>query len=391
MNNPYDNPGENASGNWSLIKSIYDKRRVLITGHTGFKGSWLSLWLERLGAEVVGYALEPPSTPSLFELAGIGNTLADVRADVRDFDNLKRTIKEFQPEIAFHLAAQPIVRISYTEPKETLDTNIGGTINFLEALRTCASVRSVVVITSDKCYENRETDYCYEERDPLGGHDPYSASKASAEIVSSAYEKSFFTSAGVGLATARAGNVIGGGDWGVDRIIPDAVRAIDAGEPLGVRNPGAIRPWQHVLEPSYGYLLLGARLYEESGSESDASLHSQAPPLMAGKHSGAWNFGPSREDCRTVKELASLFFTKYGKGSYEDLSDRQKTEPHEANLLMLGCSKASEQLGWQPRWNFEEAVTRTAKWYRDQAAGKSARGMCLAEIDEYMRLADDEV
>jgi CDP-glucose 4,6-dehydratase len=342
----------------------------LITGHTGFKGSWLSLWLHSLGAEVFGYALDPLSTPNLFTLASIADLIEDTRADILSYNSLENIVARTQPEIVFHLAAQPIVRQAYREPKYTIDVNVGGTVNLLEVLRGCKSVRAIIVITSDKCYENREWVHAYRETDRLGGHDPYSASKAAADIIASAYARSFFQPAGVNLATARAGNVIGGGDWATDRIIPDINRKIREEKPVPVRNPDSIRPWQHVLEPLFGYLLLGAYLIS---SESNRSLFS-----------GAWNFGPLPGNCRPVCELVEKFLAEYGSGTWEDASPDQKNAPHEAQLLTLAWDKSYHNLGWHPRWEFEETVRRTCNWYLKQAEGVSPRHLCLNEIKDYL-------
>lgn len=353
------------------LQNIFKGRRCLVTGHTGFKGSWLCLWLHSLGAKTSGYALDPPTTPSLFELARVDELVEDSRGDVRDYETLVKFCQRLKPEIVFHMAAQSIVRLGHKEPKATFDINVGGTVNLLEALRSCRSVRAIVVITSDKCYENREWMFSYRETDHLGGHDPYSASKGAAEIAVSSYERSFFNVSGVGLATARAGNVIGGGDWGPDRIIPDAVRALERGEAVAVRNPNSIRPWQHVLEPLLGYLMVAARLFEESavGTLSCA---------------GAWNFAPPTDSCRTVRDLIEAFLAAYGEGSWVDVSQEQTDAPHEAGLLTLAWDKAYHGLGWRPRWHFEEAVRRTSLWYRRNKQGANARDLCQEEINAYM-------
>ncbi len=343
----------------------YRNRRCLVTGHTGFKGAWLCAWLHTLGAEVTGYALDPPTEPHLYGLARLGEWIDDRRGDVRDMDRLARAMDEARPEIVFHLAAQAIVRRGYDDPKATFDINAGGTVNALEAARQSESVRAVVVVTSDKCYENVESAHAYRESDALGGHDPYSASKGTAEIVASAYARSFFETRGVGLATARAGNVIGGGDWAPDRIVPDAVRALAAGQPIAVRHPGAVRPWQHVLEPLSGYLLLGARLFE------------------GGDARGAWNFGPETASCCSVRELVETFLRHYGSGTWTDVSDRQSRERHEARLLSLSWDKARERLGWRPQWDLDTAVRRTSVWYRGVADGADARALCLDDIRAY--------
>ena len=349
----------------AALADAYRGRNCLVTGHTGFKGAWLCLLLERLGARVTGYALDPPTRPNLFGMAGLDGLAGDVRGDVRDIRRLSEAVAGCAPEYVFHLAAQPIVRHSYARPKETLDTNIGGTTNLLESLRTCPTLRAAVVVTSDKCYEHPIGAAPHAETDPLGGHDPYSASKAAAEIVASAYARSFFLPQ-LGVATARAGNVIGGGDWAADRILPDAVRALAEGRPLAVRNPGFTRPWQHVLDPLCGYLCLGAAL------AADPSL------------SGPWNFGPPPEACRTVGELASLFFAAYGAGSWEDHSSRQTGAPHETDVLLLDATRAQQGLGWRTLLGFEESVERAARWYHGWMRQVPARDLCAADMEDYL-------
>lgn len=349
----------------------YRGRRVLLTGHTGFKGPWMALWLRGLGAGVAGYALAPDTEPNLFTLASVAEVIEDVRGDVRDFPRLLGAFEAFRPEVAFHLAAQPLVRRSYREPRETFETNVMGTVHFLEAVRQTPSVRAAVVVTSDKCYENREWVWGYRENDPVGGHDPYSASKGAAEVVAAGYRRSFFAGAGAaGVATARAGNVIGGGDWAEDRIIPDAVRAAAKGEPLVVRNPGAVRPWQHVLEPLGGYLALGARLLEDPT-----------------RYGGAWNFGPDHRDVCAVRELASAFYSALGKGEWSAKETAAAGE-HEANMLWLSCDKARMRLAWTPVWGLDEAVERTADWYRKASVeGGAPRSLCESEIAAYLERA----
>ncbi|MCX7044220.1 MAG: CDP-glucose 4,6-dehydratase [Candidatus Sumerlaeota bacterium] len=360
-----------------FLPSVFKGRRCLVTGHTGFKGAWLCLWLKQLGAQVSGYALDPPSRPSLASLLRLRGMIEhDYWGDVRDYDYLEAVIKECQPEIVFHLAAQALVRISYDLPKLTFDINAGGTVNVLEALRDSDSVRAIVVVTTDKCYENRETLRPYRESDPLGGHDPYSASKAATEIVAASYRRSFFAPCGIGLATARAGNVIGGGDWAHERIIPDAVRALRAGRAVGVRNPDSVRPWQHVLEPLCGYLTLAARLWEEAG----------ACQVQSG---GAWNFGPPLASCVSVRKLIGMFLREYGKGKWEDLSKiggAAAGAPHEAKLLSLAWDKAERELGWRPRWSLKEGIRRTSAWYRAFAKGAKVKKLCMDEIEAYMNV-----
>ncbi|ADV47274.1 CDP-glucose 4,6-dehydratase [Nitratifractor salsuginis] len=327
----------------------YRGKKVLVTGHTGFKGSWLSLWLQSLGADVVGYALSPETEPSHLTLLDLD--MVSVKGDIRDFSHLQRLIKDVQPEIIFHLAAQPLVRRSYREPVETFETNVMGTVNVLEACRQTPSVRAIVNITSDKCYENREWVWGYRENDPMGGYDPYSASKGAAELVSAAYRRSYFNNAEYGkihetlLATCRAGNVIGGGDWSEDRLIPDIVRAVTAKEAVTIRSPNATRPWQHVLDALSGYLLLGQKLLEGQSEFADA-----------------WNFGPSDEDVLTVKEMCSLFEKEWERTRFN--FSKETPRLHEAGLLKLDCSKAHTLLNWRGRWHAQEAVIATAEWYR---------------------------
>ena len=352
----------------------YAGTRCLVTGHTGFKGAWLCQWLHQLGAEVTGYALEQPvSEPGLFQLARVDELLTDVRGDLRHDKDLTVAVLQAAPQVVFHLAAQALVRRSHAEPRYTMDVNVGGTVNLLEAVRACPSVQAMVVVTSDKCYENRGLGLPFVEGDPLGGADPYSASKACAEIASAAYRSSFFQQAGIGLATVRAGNVVGGGDWAEDRIIPDAVRALGRGAPVPVRNPGHVRPWQHVLEPLFGYLLLGATLLQSChGDANNEAL------------SSAWNFGPPAESCRTVQEVTEAFLASYGSGTWEDLSGAPA--PREAEFLSLNWARARRELGWRPRWDFFETMNRTARWYRARRLGDDARVLCTADIDAYTKI-----
>lgn len=326
---------------------IYRGKRVLITGHTGFKGSWLALLLKSLGAEVMGYALPPEYEGSHFERLGLDKTMRHVTADIRDHARLNSALQEFQPEIVIHLAAQALVRRSYADPKETFDINIGGGINLLEAIRNCCSVRSLLFITSDKCYENVEWIWGYRENDALGGRDPYSASKGAVELVFSSYLRCFFADRdSLGAATARAGNVIGGGDWAVDRIVPDCIRAMQKGDQVVIRSPRATRPWQHVLEPLSGYLLLAARLYE----------HGHA-------YDGAWNFGPYVGNLHTVLDVAKAIAAQFKGGLV--VVDEPANPLHEAHLLQLNSDKARQMLGWSTRWDFDQTMLMTAGWYRD--------------------------
>lgn len=345
-------------------------KSVFLTGHTGFKGGWLALWLNRMGARVTGYALSPPTTPSLFETAGIADALAgSTIADIRDPERLCAALAEAQAEIVFHLAAQPLVRASYEDPIGTYAVNVMGTVHLLEGIRRCPSVRAAVMVTSDKCYENREWWWGYRENEPMGGFDPYSSSKGCAELVSAAYRRSFFADGRVALASARAGNVIGGGDWAADRLLPDLVRAFGQGQPLTLRNPGAIRPWQHVLEPLAGYLLLAERLVGEGES-----------------YAGGWNFGPRDEDARTVREVVSEAARLWGEGALWQVDADATAQPHEARTLKLDCSLARGRLGWAPRLDLDVALAWALDWYRTQRAGGDMRAFCEAQIDRYQDL-----
>jgi CDP-glucose 4,6-dehydratase len=361
------------------LTGAFAGRSVFLTGHTGFKGAWLSLWLSRLGARVTGYALAPPTDPSAFVAGGVVDVLAaHHEADIRDDVLLGQAMCACAPDVVLHLAAQPLVRSSYEQPRETFDVNVVGTASVLDAVRALGRPCAVVVVTSDKCYENREQVFGYRETDPLGGLDPYSASKGAAEILVASYRQSFFPPErvqdhGVRLASVRAGNVIGGGDWAQDRIVADAARSLSIGQPVPVRNPRSTRPWQHVLEPLGGYLLLAARMLS---APDDARLV------------GAWNFGPSSVEVVTVSELVDLFVSAWGHGSWKDASLGE--QPHEAQMLRLSIDKAVTLLGWRPRWPVREAVRRAAVWYRrfyEQAPTKrsagSMRESCLADIGDY--------
>ena len=346
-----------------MTTAFWRGKRVLLTGHTGFKGAWMALWLHRLGAQVTGVSLSPATTPNLFTLANI-ETIADSHfCDIRESTALATLIKKAQPEIVFHLAAQALVHASYRDPLTTFATNVQGTANVLDALRPLDWVRAVVAITTDKVYKNLEQPYPYRETDALGGHDPYSASKAAAEIVIASYRDSYLNNKGIAVASARAGNVIGGGDWSEDRLIPDAVRAWQAGQPLVIRSPGAIRPWQHVLEPLAGYLTLAQKLWQQ--------------PELA----GAYNFGPQTNEATTVRQVIELARTEYGSGAvrYGDGTEG----PHEAGWLALEIAKASVALDVQPKWSLAESVTRTMAWYQAQHAGIDARALCLADIADH--------
>jgi len=347
--------------------SVFRGKRVLVTGDTGFKGSWLCLWLTELGAEVAGYALAPKHRDDHFNLLRMDRLIRHTTADIRDYAKLSAFMRRFKPEFVFHLAAQALVRLSYDDPKSTFDTNVGGSVNVLEAVRNTPSVRALVYVTSDKCYRNNEWVWGYREHDTLGGRDPYSASKAAAEIVFDAYRQSYFSPEGLGAASVRAGNVIGGGDWSDDRIVPDCVRALRARKPIVLRNPYATRPWQHVLEPLGGYLLLAARLY--------AKPHN---------FSGAWNFGPASDAAHTVGDLAKRIVQNWGSGR---ITVRQpRNAPHEASLLHLNCDKARFALGWKAVWDFEKTVAETIHWYRETMQGSDVRKL---GHDQIMRYSED--
>ena len=342
-------------------------KRVLLTGHSGFKGGWLALWLQGLGAHVTGIALPPDSTPSLFQLARVGDGMEGRFADIRDAASLSAIIRPARPEIVLHLAAQPLVRVSYREPLETFASNVMGTAHVLDALRGVDSLRVAVMVTTDKVYQNREWPYPYRESDALGGHDPYSASKAASEIVIACYRDAFLATQGVAVASARAGNVIGGGDWLQDRLIPDAVRAWQSGQVLAIRRPQSIRPWQHVLEPLAGYLTLARKLWDE--------------PALA----GAYNFGPQSGEAATVRDVVELARSAYGGGEVHFGDD--SAGPHEAGWLALETAKARNALGLVQKWALAEAVNRTMAWYRAQQQGADVRRLCEAEIAAYEALA----
>ncbi|WP_334072095.1 MULTISPECIES: CDP-glucose 4,6-dehydratase [Paenibacillus] len=347
---------------------FWKNKKVFLTGHTGFKGSWLSLWLTSMGAYVIGYSLEPNTKPSLFELLNIDRLIAKhVIGDIRDGVSLQLALQEAEPDIVIHMAAQPLVRESYKNPVDTYATNVMGTVNLFESVRTCTSVSVVVNVTTDKCYDNKEWVWGYREDEPLGGYDPYSSSKACSELVTSAYRNSFFNHGDrfVAVASARAGNVIGGGDWAEDRLVPDCIRSILSGESIVIRNPNSIRPWQHVLEPLSGYLLLAQNLYHH-GRE----------------YSSAWNFGPRDEDAKSVEWIVKKICEKWGEGASYQVDT--SPQPHEANYLKLDCSKAITYLRWQPRWSLEQAIDKiidfTSAYERNAADIKK---ICLKQINDY--------
>ena len=343
---------------------FWSGKKVFLTGHTGFKGSWLSHWISELTANLYGYSLEPPTKPSLFDDSKVKQTLSShTYGDIRDFQSLSAAVKKARPEIVIHMAAQPLVRESYNAPVETFSANVIGTVNVLEAARQAGSVKAIVNITTDKCYENKEWLWPYRENDRLGGHDPYSASKACAEITASAYRDSFLAEAGIHLASVRAGNVIGGGDWATDRLIPDIFRAIDRNETLNIRSPNAVRPWQHVLEPLSGYLLLAEKLYEQ-GEE----------------FSGAWNFGPNDGDTKPVSWIVDRLCAQIPGSNWK--TDNAK-KPHEAALLKLDSTKAKTKLGWVPRWNLEVALKKTLEWHQAWRKGDDMAALTIAQIQSY--------
>ncbi len=344
----------------ALSSVFWSNKRVLITGHTGFKGAWLSIWLQRLGATVAGYALPAATEPSLFELARNADYMQSETGDVRDLEHVSRVVSGFRPDIIIHMAAQSLVRPSYTDPVETFGTNVMGTVNILEAARR-SEVRAVVNVTTDKCYENVEREEGYREDEPLGGHDPYSSSKAASEIVTSSYRRSF----SLGVASARAGNVIGGGDWAEDRLLPDMMRTFMANKVVTIRNPASTRPWQHVLEPLRGYLRLAERLYE-NGSQ----------------YAEAWNFGPDDSDARPVEWLADRVCDLWGSPArWSNTND--ENQPHEAGFLRLNCDKAKKRLEWQPRMNLEQALAWTVDWYKGFQRGDDVRALTDKQITIY--------
>jgi len=348
-----------------INSAFWHKRTVFLTGHTGFKGSWMALWLKQLGANVVGYALPPPTSPSLFENANVIKALQqNTLADIRDVDVLSKVMQDCKPEIVIHLAAQPLVRESYDNPLDTYSTNVMGTVNLFEAIRNVSTVKAVLNITTDKCYENKEWLWGYRENEAMGGFDPYSSSKACSELVSSAYRQSFFQQQGIALATARAGNVIGGGDWGKDRIVPDAIRAFIENKPLLIRNPMAVRPWQHVLEALSGYLMLCQQLV-----------------LNPEGYAEAWNFGPNENDAQPVSKLADIMVNNWGdKAAW--VGDKG-VHPHETQSLRLDCSKAKMQLKWKPIWNLERALGETVNWYKAWYGRQDMHQFTLDQISAY--------
>ena len=345
--------------------AFWKGKTVFVTGHTGFKGAWLSLWLQSLGARVTGYALEPPTRPSLFEVAGVARSMESITADVRDLAALKAALQRAGPQIVIHMAAQALVRESYADPVGTYATNVMGTMNVLEAARDVTSVRSAVIVTSDKCYENREWARGYREDDAMGGHDPYSSSKGCAELVTAAYRRSFFSGhGGTAVASARGGNVIGGGDWSKDRLVPDAINAFINGRKVRIRSPNAVRPWQHVLDPLCGYLTLAERLWEDGPT-----------------HVGAWNFGPAEDDVRPVSWVVEELAQRWGGGAAWETD--AAPQPHEAGTLKLDCSKAQTRLGWRPALPLGAALEWVIEWYRCYAGGGDVRKVTEEQIHRY--------
>ena len=356
-----------------MTPAFWRGRRVLLTGHTGFKGSWLIMWLSRCGADLAGFALPPSSSPSLYDLAGVGQMVKAVGGDVRDLGTVIHAFQDHRPEVVIHMAAQSLVRTSYELPVDTYATNVMGTVHVLEAARKVGGVRALVTVTTDKCYENREWVWGYRENEAMGGHDPYSSSKGCAELVASAYRRSYFADTkyaahGLGLATARAGNVIGGGDWAADRLIPDVIRAFSAGRPAILRNPRATRPWQHVLEPLDGYLTLAERLFETGP-----------------KYAGAWNFGPRDADARPVGEVVDTLAARWGRGATWTLDEG--SHPHEAHSLRLDCSKAAAHLAWRARLGLDEALEWVVAWYDGHLRGEDPRALTERDIARYEALA----
>lgn len=354
-----------------IDKTFWQGRKVFVTGHTGFKGSWLCLWLNLLGAEVTGYALQPPTQPSLFELCSVDELVTSVIGDVRDGESLTKAMVKAQPEVVIHMAAQALVRDSYNNPADTYAINVMGTVNLFEAVRACKNIKSVVNVTTDKCYENKEWVWGYRENEPMGGYDPYSNSKACSELVTASYRSSFFNpneyrKHGVGVASARAGNVIGGGDWAKDRLIPDCVKSLINKEPILIRNPNAIRPWQHVLEPLAGYLMLCEKQYNEGANYAEG-----------------WNFGPDDKDAKPVEYIVNKMCTLWGENAKYIIDDGQ--HPHEAHYLKLDCSKAKNILKWQSKWSLDIALEKIIEWNRGYIAdNKAVKDISIKQINEYM-------
>ncbi|MHA2278830.1 MAG: CDP-glucose 4,6-dehydratase [Candidatus Kariarchaeaceae archaeon] len=353
-----------------MFNNYYKDKTVLVTGHTGFKGSWLAIWLKSLGANVIGFALPPNTDPNNFDQSNLKEKIVHIEGDIRNPKGLLSVFDKHKPEIVFHLAAQPIVRLSYEEPHTTYETNVMGLINLCEAIKSTSSVKSIVNVTSDKCYENNEWVWGYRETDPVGGKDPYSSSKACAEIITNAYRHSFFQKNNIAVASARAGNIVGGGDWSLDRIIPDFIKAMTKNESLYLRNPNAIRPWQYVLEPLSGYLLLGSLIHTDQN-----------------KYSSAWNFGPNISQNLPVKELVEQMINYWGSGDWK-LDPDAINQPHEAQMLTLDCNKAHQILKWIPVLSVEDTFKKTVEWYKNFYGNKTnAFELCIKQINEYVELA----
>ena len=353
-----------------VTNDFWKGKKVFLTGNTGFKGSWLTIWLLELGADILGYSNEVPTKPSLFESASLRDKINYVEGDINDLGYLTKTMKAFNPDIVFHLAAQPLVRLSYNIPVETFETNVLGTVKLLEAIRHCDSVKSGIIITTDKCYDNKEWEFGYREVDPMGGFDPYSSSKGAAELAISSYRNSFFKNSDTLIASARAGNVIGGGDWAGDRLIPDLVKGASSNVKVKVRNPLAIRPWQHVLEPLSGYLLLAEKCYNKEEHPDEA-----------------WNFGPEVKDAKNVQWVADLTSKIWGKEALWELD--KDNHPHEATFLKLDISKAYQKLKWSPKWNAEIAVEKSIEWYKkfylNECSHNDVYDLCVNDIKEYLK------
>ena len=354
-----------------IDQNFWKGKRVFLTGHTGFKGSWLALWLHSLGVIVKGYALSPPTDPSLFNEAKIDSIIDSQIGDIRDLELFKRSLTDFNPDILIHMAAQPLVRSSYANPVETYETNVMGTVNVLESARACKNLKAIINITTDKCYENDGRSQGYKESDPMGGYDPYSNSKGCAELVTSAYRRSFLQEQGIKLASVRAGNVIGGGDWADDRLIPDILRSFEKNKPIVIRNPKATRPWQHVLEPLSGYLILAQKLYEDQKEYAEG-----------------WNFGPNEKDVKPVDSILNKMITKWPNSSWE--LDKN-SNPHEADFLKLDISKAESRLGWKPIWELSHTLEKIIAWHRAWIDKKDMHAVCLSEIKEYTNDMNNEV
>ena len=360
-------------GRMKNFNNVYKGKKVLVTGHTGFKGSWLSIWLRELGAEVIGYSLDPYTKKDNFVLSHLSEKIVDIRGDIRDRKHLRKVFDKYQPEIVFHLAAQPLVRLSYDIPVETYETNFMGTINILEEIRNCENTKIGIMITTDKCYENKEQIWGYRENEAFGGYDPYSSSKGACEIAIQSWRNSFFNPKdyekhGKSIASVRAGNVIGGGDWAKDRIVPDCIRALEEGKDIEIRSPRSIRPWEHVLEPLSGYLLLGQKMMED--------------PI---KYCEGWNFGPNLDAIVNVWEVAEKIVKNYGKGNIKDISDPNAL--HEAKLLLLDITKSRFELGWKPTLTIDESIELTAEWYK-RYISEDVYQLCVKQISKFSKLGE---